>query len=100
MSKRWSVRIEVWPYFGVEQAAAGEASQLFYVDADDIYGAMKCAEHIQVGLQASPAVWQAPIVSVSIDDLTFRRAELAPCGKLEISTVPVSSQDHQPTTKE
>jgi hypothetical protein len=61
MSDRWLIRIEAWPFFSVPQAAAGERSQVFEVKAGDIREAFAASLLLQKGMQANPAVWQAPI---------------------------------------
>ena len=64
MSDRWLIRIEAWPYFSVPQAAAGEKSQAFEVKAGDMRDAFAAALLLQRGVQANPAVWQAPIKEI------------------------------------
>lgn len=67
---KWHVIIEAWPRStgkgaDVDQAAAGDRSQSYYVDADDIKGALQFARCIADGMTANPAVWIAPILGIT-----------------------------------
>ncbi|MDB5412107.1 MAG: hypothetical protein JWR10_442 [Rubritepida sp.] len=77
---RWRITIQAWPYStgsgaATDQKAAGEREQNFYVDASDIRLAMKMAECIASGIEANPAVWQAPIVGVQVERDVVVRAD-------------------------
>jgi hypothetical protein len=66
---RWQIMLEVWPHStgngsNVDQIAAGERAPFFYVDADDIRGALKMAPCICQGIKHNPAVWEAPIHAI------------------------------------
>jgi hypothetical protein len=67
---RWRVVIEAWPHSTGkgqtnDQAAAGEAVQTYHVKAYDIAAALVLAKCIVEGIEANPAVWQAPIKSIT-----------------------------------
>ena len=92
---RWRVVIEAWPYFGVEQAAAGDRSQTFYVEADCARSALKLAEHIVKGMEAGPAIWKAPIQSIALDRPTYQQDEVAPVGPIALEVSETSAQHTQ-----
>lgn len=66
---RWRVTIEVYPRTAdrgvkVDQEAAGDRVQYFYVDARDIDEALKMAHCFSYGVGTNPAVGDAPVVGV------------------------------------
>lgn len=63
---RWKIEIQIMPFSGACPKAAGAAdgNPYFYVDAENMRGAMKAAEHVQMGIKANPAVWEAPIIAI------------------------------------
>lgn len=66
---RWQITIEAWPHstgkgHELDQQAAGDREQYFYVDALNIEDAMRLAHCFQAGIAANPAVWLAPIMGV------------------------------------
>lgn len=68
---RWRITIEVWPHSTgagqeADQKAAGDRTNYFYVDAQDIADAMKMARCYAEGLERNPAVWRAPIRGVHV----------------------------------
>ena len=70
-SRRWKIAIEAWPHAtgkGAEadQAAAGERTNYFYVDAEEIAEAVTMARCFAEGMMRNPMVWQAPIVGVHV----------------------------------
>ena len=67
---RWHVVIEVWPGSSgkgrdADQAAAGDRTQSYYVDAEEISGALKLANCVVEGIVSNPAVWMAPIMGIT-----------------------------------
>ena len=68
MTYRWHITIEAWPHStgkgqDVDQAAAGERVQFYYVDAHCIKDALGYAACIAQGMESNPMVWQAPITA-------------------------------------
>jgi hypothetical protein len=68
---RWRITIEAWPHStgagkDADQKTAGERTNYFYVDANDITEAMKMARCFQEGMLRNPAVWEAPIMGVHV----------------------------------
>lgn len=67
---RWHIVIEAWPHStgkgqDVDQAAAGERVQSYYVEANDVRAALRSATCIQNGMVSNPAVWEAPIIGIT-----------------------------------
>lgn len=66
---RWQVTIQCWPHSSgkgasVDQELAGPREQTYYVNAEDIEGALKMAKCISQGMCANPATWRAPIFGI------------------------------------
>lgn len=61
---RWKITIEAWPYFEVDQKAAGDRSNNYVVRAIDAAAALEFAEAIAMGVRANPMVWRAPITAI------------------------------------
>lgn len=67
---RWHITIEAWPHStgksaAIDQAAAGERTQSYYIVADDIGSALKFANCIVDGMISNPACWKAPITGIT-----------------------------------
>lgn len=66
---RWKITIEAWPHStgagaAEDQAAAGERSTDFKVNARDLAHAYELARAIQMGVEVNPRVWRAPITAI------------------------------------
>ena len=69
---RWKIVIEAWPHSSgrgeeEDQKRAGDRVHYFYVDADGINEALRCAHCFAEGMKRNPMVWQAPITGVYVN---------------------------------
>lgn len=75
MSGRWNLAIKVWPFSGIsegkgaagDQAMVGPVERTFTFKAADFADAVTKAELIQQGVKSHDRVWEAPIVSLTMD---------------------------------
>jgi hypothetical protein len=69
MSQRWRIIIEAWPHStskgsDEDRKAVGGPVHYFEVTASNFDQACLLANCIAMGMQSSPAIWQAPITGI------------------------------------